>query len=53
MTTTLSEGNTKARKRHWCAGPEDAYEWATETVIYGTPEDQRAAKKYLERTNHD
>jgi hypothetical protein len=34
-------------------GPEDAHEWATETVIYGTQEDQRAAKNYLERTNHD
>ena len=98
MATTLSEGNTKDRKRHWCSwcataiepgetyfrqanvydgitytwiecaacnteqisqrvgywtGPEEAYEWATEAVIYGTPEDQRAAKNYLERTNHD
>ena len=105
MTTTPSEGNTKALKRHWCgwctaaiepgetyfrpayvydgitytwlecaacnteqisqrvgnwtdlreegAGPEAAYEWATETVIFGTPEDQRAAKNYLERASHD
>ena len=98
MTTTLSEGNTKARKRHWCGwctaaiepgetyfrlacaydgeaytwrecaacnteqisqrvgnwtGPEETYRWATEAVIYGTPEDQRAAKNYLERASHD
>ena len=105
MTTTLGEGSTKARKRHWCgwcttaiepgetyfrlacaydgrpytwrecaacntdqislrvgnwtdlreegAGPKDAYEWATEAVIHGAPEDQRAAKNYLERASHD
>lgn len=35
------------------SGAEDAYEWATEAVIHGTSDDQRAAKSYLERTNHD
>lgn len=34
------------------AGPNDAYEWATEAITHGTPDDQRAAKKYLERTNY-
>lgn len=28
---------------------ETAHEWATETVIHGTPDEQRAAKNFLER----
>lgn len=30
-------------------GPEDAHEWATEQVIHGSADDQRASKRFLER----
>lgn len=46
-----------ARVWDWFGRPEDgihgddAHEWATEMVIHGTPEDQKAAKNYLERAN--
>ena len=47
--------NITARVGEWTdyegSGAEDAYEWAAETVIHGTPDDQRAAKNYLERAN--
>lgn len=29
--------------------PEIAHEWAAEQVIHGDPDEQRAAKRYLER----
>lgn len=31
--------------------PEIVYEWAEETVRHGSPDDQRAAKNYLERVS--
>lgn len=30
-------------------GPEDAHEWANDQAMHGSPEDQRAAKNYLQR----